>query len=373
MSGIKKKIKTIPILGSVLYRVYMINQSIQRHRYNVRTVNALKWSDSPCLFYFDIPIHPNLGDNAQYFCIKTWLKDNFPDYQCVEIDGLTLSDIKCGIIDKLKAIIKKDDIIFFQSGYCTQDLGGYHNLIHKIIITNFPGHPIIMLPQTVYFRDNKEAQLVSRIYEQHGNIFFMARDYTSETIAKKLFPSLSVTAYPDIVTSLIGTRISVPENRYGIVLCIRNDSEKFYSNEELDQLQNKLSRNFKVSICDTTVDISKGDFRMQMQKKINDLIDRFQKAKVVITDRYHGTIFSLIAGTPVIVIKTTDHKVKTGVDWFKGVYDEYVCYCDTLDDAEKQAIKFYNGNYSYRLDPYFKEKYYDCLKEKIDQWLLRGK
>lgn len=46
--------------------------------------------------------------------------------------------------------------------------------------------------------------------------------------------------------------------------------------------------------------------------------------KVVITDRYHGTIFSLIANTPVIIIKSTDHKVTTGADWFKGIYDDYV-------------------------------------------------
>ncbi len=55
--------------------------------------------------------------------------------------------------------------------------------------------------------------------------------------------------------------------------------------------------------------------------------------KLIITDRYHGTILSLVAGTPVIVIKTTDHKVTTGAEWFRGVYDDYVYLAESLQQA----------------------------------------
>ncbi|WP_082026255.1 polysaccharide pyruvyl transferase family protein [Prevotella pectinovora] len=43
------------------------------------------------------------------------------------------------------------------------------------------------------------------------------------------------------------------------------------------------------------------------------ILQQFAKYQVVITDRYHGTIFSQIVNTPVIVISSTDHKLRSGV------------------------------------------------------------
>ena len=77
---------------------------------------------------------------------------------------------------------------------------------------------------------------------------------------------------------------------------------------------------------------------------------------------HHGTIFSLCAGTPVIIIKTTDHKVTTGADWFKGIYDDYVYVAEDLDDAYRLASDILSKRISHKLEPYFKEQYYDKLK-----------
>ena len=71
---------------------------------------------------------------------------------------------------------------------------------------------------------------------------------------------------------------------------------------------------------------------------------------VTITDRYHGTIFSLCAGTPVIILKTTDHKVTTGADWFKGVYDDYVYVAKDLDDAYSLCQKVLAKKLSYHIN-----------------------
>ena len=71
----------------------------------------------------------------------------------------------------------------------------------------------------------------------------------------------------------------------------------------------------------------------------------------------------LCAGTPVIILKTTDHKVTTGADWFKGVYDDYVYVAKDLDDAYSLCQKVLAKKLSYHILPYFKTKYYDGLKE----------
>ena len=91
-------------------------------------------------------------------------------------------------------------------------------------------------------------------------------------------------------------------------------------------------------------------------------IERYSKYKLIITDRYHGTIFSLVAGTPVIIIKTTDHKVVTGADWFKGVYDDYVYLADSLEHAYELAVKIYDDDRTHNMSRYFDNEYYDKLR-----------
>jgi exopolysaccharide biosynthesis predicted pyruvyltransferase EpsI len=82
----------------------------------------------------------------------------------------------------------------------------------------------------------------------------------------------------------------------------------------------------------------------------------------VITDRYHGTIFALAAGTPVVIIRTIDHKVITGADWFKGVYDDYVYMAQDLDDAFQIVSSIRKKNLNHCLQLVFATEYYDKLK-----------
>lgn len=100
-----------------------------------------------------------------------------------------------------------------------------------------------------------------------------------------------------------------------------------------------------------------------MQKYIENAIEKFSRYNVIITDRYHGTIFSLAAGTPVIIIKSNDHKVVTGADWFKGIYDDYVFVAKDLNEAKDLCIKLLNTQLSHKMKPYFSEHYYEKLKE----------
>ena len=87
----------------------------------------------------------------------------------------------------------------------------------------------------------------------------------------------------------------------------------------------------------------------------------------MITDRYHGTILSLVAGTPAIIIKTNDHKVTTGAKWFQGVYDSHVFLADSLEEACELAKQLHDAPPQYRLSPYFEEQYYDKLPALFEE------
>lgn len=320
------------------------------------------------IFYLGITEHTNLGDMAQHYCIKNWISQNYPDFELVMFGSKIITDPK--FTNKFLTVFSKkigsNDRIVFQSGYCTQDLGGDHTLMHKIICDHFPNARILMMPQTIYFQNEENRRLCADNHNKAKKMLFLARDFVSYEQAKLMFPDIMVRAYPDIVTTMIGTR-SFNCKRNGVCLCTRNDSEKLYSDNEIVQLaENLRNKGIEVLQKDTQGDSSVKEIREKLQLFIEQEIESYSKFEVTITDRYHGTIFSLCAGTPVIIIKTTDHKVTTGADWFKGVYDDFVYVASDLNDAYNISLSIIKEKRVNQLKPYFKEKYYDKLKELFE-------
>ena len=313
-------------------------------------------------YYLGSPSHANLGDLAQGVCIRRWINNNLPDYDLVEIKTNWLVNTHFSLLPVLKSNYRKEDIIVFQSGYATTDLGGYADDMHCAVIEALPDAYFLMMPQTILFVDKKRKARASRIYNSARKMLFLARDHVSYQMAEEMFPDIEVREYPDIVTTLIGTK-DFENNRNGILFCCRDDSEKFYSDDEISKLMKRCSSIAGVEITDTTKYKSEKEIISNPENYVKSEIEKYSHYKLVITDRYHGTIFSLVAGTPVIIIKSTDHKVTTGADWFKGVYDDYVYLADDLDHAYEIAKRLYVENFSHNLEAHFEKEYYNKLFE----------
>ena len=315
------------------------------------------------VFYLGVTAHVNLGDLGQHYCILKWINENYPDYKLEKFEADPVVYQKYNFVQKFASVYRPQDIIVFQSGYTTQDLGGYHNLMHEMIVEAMPEAHILMLPQTVYFEHEENQKHTGDILNKAPNMLFLARDFVSYETAKKMMPNIRVEAFPDIVTTLIGT-LSYNRPRNGVCLCTRNDGEKLYTKEEIDALEARLMADgIKVMQKDTQSHATLQEIRSNLQQHIEAEVESYSHFKVTITDRYHGTIYSLCAGTPVIIIKTTDHKVTTGADWFKGVYDDYVYVAESLEDAYSKAIEIMGKELNHELNPYFKTTYYNKLKE----------
>lgn len=316
------------------------------------------------VFYFGITAHNNLGDMAQHYCIKKWICDNYPDHELImlESDVIVNPKITQRFFAHLKSIFKDEDIIVFQSGYCTQDLGGNHPLMHRLVCDYMPDAHILMMPQTIFFQFEDNKRICAENHNKAKNMLFLARDFVSYEMAKEMFPDIKVAAFPDIVTTLIGT-LHFDNPRDGVCLCTRNDGEKLYSTEQINELASRFEESgIPVKQKDTQSKQTVAALRANLKGHIEAEIETYSHYKVTITDRYHGTIFSLCAGTPVIIIKTTDHKVTTGADWFKGVYDDYVYVAEDLNDAYNKARMVIEKDLTHQLSPYFKENYYDKLR-----------
>lgn len=349
-------IKSIRInLGRIKWSIHAIKET-KRIKKEVSNIKSKK-----IVYYLGITEHNNLGDNAQHYCIKKWIQKNLSEYQMVMVDATTIIMINGGWLRWFKKTFDSNkDLIVFQSGYCTQDLGGTHELMHRIIADNFPTAKILMMPQTIYFQHEENRKRTSESYDQCKNMLFLARDEVSYQQALQMFPHLKVKLYPDIVTTLIG-KYSFNNKRDKIFICRRDDGEKFYTEDELVNLKIKLEKLAPVEIGDTQYEGE--NLREHLEEAINEIIEKMSHYKCVITDRYHGTIFSLCANTPVIIIKSNDHKVVTGANWFKGVYNNHVYVAKDLDDAYNKVQEICK-NFDYiKLKEYFDIEYYNKLKD----------
>ena len=242
-------------------------------------------------------------------------------------------------------------------------MSDYHpdDCVRKMILKQYKNNPCLIFPQTILYHDSQKLEAIKETLGQVNNLLLLARDEVSFEFAKTNFSNIRIKLYPDIVTTLIG-KYSFEGRRSGIGMCIRNDGEKYYSDDQIYDLKRKLEEYGKVELTDTNCNNMGSINHETIEEEVLNKIKSLARYEVVITDRYHGTIFSLVAGTPIIVIKTNDHKVASGVEWFKGVYDEQVYYCASLEEVPTLVKEIINTKRRYKLEPYFKEAYYDKLK-----------
>lgn len=374
---VKMAIKSVPVVSGIAKGLNRTVGITIRHavRYpsmcelNVKLVNSLqKLNDANDMriWYFGVPIHQNLGDQAQKFVIEKWLENNYPMAEIVKIPSQAFNAGTRRVIRIIKDYIQPNDLIVMQSGH-TMD--GLHDdeTPHRLASTCFPDNRIIFFPTSIRFNSKRGKELDRKAIGSHVNTLFLARDAVSAQIARDLYPRLDVRLYPDVVTSLIG-KYSFDNQREGVLLCARNDGEKLYSYAAIDKLASALSGLCDVSRTDTTVkwdgiDLDSHD----AWTGIEGVIESYSQKCVIVTDRYHGTIFARIAGTPVVVLKTNDHKVVSGAKWFIDAGDKGIVVADNLEEVPGLVSDFMKRFPDGVSAPAFASDYYDGLKSVIEE------
>jgi exopolysaccharide biosynthesis predicted pyruvyltransferase EpsI len=333
------------------------------------------------VFILGAPFYGNLGDQAQYMVAKDWLNENFPKYEIIRIEYLIdimgiyssysfffkNSFTSCITVCLLKFRVNENDIFVGHSGYFFDD----HHPGWKTfadILHFFPNNKFFILPQTVLFKSRYFIQQATRAFNNHPNLLLFCRDKTSFSRAKELFPTIKLKLQPDIVTSLIGQQ-KFKFNRNGLLFCIRNDGENYYSRTEINSLKNRFKeQSIKTNEFDTTLNKTFYEVDKNRRILIKNMIEQIAHYKVVITDKYHGVIFSAIASTPVIVLASADHKLRSGYEWFvEGNFNDSVLWASSLDQAYTLALKLHNREEDTINSSYFKEKYFDNLYDIINE------
>lgn len=276
------------------------------------------------------PHHGNLGDSAIAFAEEKFIKESLTDINFFSVPQENA--LPC--INALKNHIADDDLLALHGG---GNMGVDYFLAEEIrreYIKTFKNNKIILFPQTIDFGKTDlgkyELDISTKIYSEHKNLFLFARERPSYNIMKNTFINNSVELVPDIVTYLDETFPTF--KRKGVLLSLRKDKEKVLSDVDTNKLENIVSKYFSdIKYKDTVLKHMIPENRKL--EFLNNIWNNFKSAKLVITDRLHGMIFSAITSTPCIVMKNYNHKIEASYnEWFTNL--PYIKFANSINEID---------------------------------------
>ena len=338
------------------------------HKFN----NDLKqWKSVRKIVYLMSPSPKlrNIGDQAQAVAIRSWFAKHYSEFPVLEINDL----LPVHKVHQLAEITNPDDIVFLHSGGNLGDRYLGSEIQRREIIRTLPKNRIIILPQTIFFSDNdrgrEQACLSSEVYSGHDALTLLARDTESERIAQKIFKNVDILKIPDFVLS------TPPRNEFrgsklaNVLICIRKDMLGKLSNRESSEVFTKLDNALpcKWELHDTNIDRDIPPEKRHLEfVKMLDLFDGFD---AVITNRFHGTIFSVLTRKTCVILETLPFgnwvdksmKVKGSSQWFKDL--PFVELAHGIEDISEVLTRTSSTND--RKLPNWNDLYFDPLREKL--------
>lgn len=278
--------------------------------------------------------HDNIGDSAITLAEQKWLLEKLPDYYQIEFSTYKMKEQYAF----LHTVLHPEDIFFIQGGGNIGNCYLEEEEMHRRIIADFPNHKIVILPQSIYFDDTEEGKLEleksKEIYNKHKNLTLCVRGKANDAFAKKHFSSLKIKIVPDMVYAL---KAEYSFKRSGVLAVLRDDKEKILSEKQKENMVCLLEKEFEYTeYTNNTSDqaITRDKRRLVVKTELN----RYAKHELVVTDRLHGMLFSVITGTPCIVLNSGNGKIE---DYYETFLKESnaVFYLGDQYDKLKETIQ----------------------------------
>ncbi|WP_243279470.1 polysaccharide pyruvyl transferase family protein [Clostridium saudiense] len=325
-----------------------------------------KYKTKKKIIHILTPLHGNMGDQAIVYATNKYLRDNFKDYNILEIYRRDIYKY----MKSLKKAVNPEDLIVLIGGGNMGNLWINEEVDRRFVIKNFPNNKIISMPQTISFTSDSDGDMelakTKNIYNKNNNLILISREKKSYKLMQEYFEDKDIKLNPDTVLYLNNTVDTNKYKREYIMTCLRNDKEGILGNKK-DVLINKLKNEFGQVVEYDTV-VNKTIFKEQREKELNDMFDKFLKAKMVITDRLHGMVFCVITKTPCIVTKSIDHKVTGTYEWIEDL--NYIKLVDDLDFNKIELLIEELSNIDKLNDIDFKEKYFNKLTNTLKELLM---
>lgn len=323
-------------IKQLVYRPYAVAKIWQKFRkYKCSSAESAR------LYLLNIPSHGNLGDHLLSVAEHKFLNDNFPNLKIVPV---TSSDLYYSISSSLSTVKPNDILCITGGGF----LGSFYDEEDRFltILQKFPKNKVIVMPQTIYYDDtdkgHKALEKAIDYYKSHESLYVVARDRNTYELLKNVLMKgriENIAFTPDLALYL---NKPLDFERDSILWCLRKDAEINESNGAiLNELTKQIaSQNIKEYYTDTYVPYSI-PYERESDEVQNKLI-QFARAKLVITDRLHGMIFSVITGTPVLAMDNISGKVgQVYEQWINDLnYVRFLSNMDESNDIVSEMLSF---------------------------------
>jgi exopolysaccharide biosynthesis predicted pyruvyltransferase EpsI len=163
----------------------------------------------------DVPTTANWGDNA------IWVGER----RCLLGAGLNIVYETDDLLFSKPAMEQRlgDGIIVLHGGGSVGDIYPARQEFREMILTTFPDHRVLQLPQSIFFRDKGNLERAARVFNEHRNFTLMIRDATSLAFAEEHF-DVDLTFSPDFAFG-IGALSRVAEPDYDVLWLDRKGPE----------------------------------------------------------------------------------------------------------------------------------------------------
>lgn len=280
------------------------------------------------VFVMMTPSHGNLGDQAIAFAQRRFLARYVAEYRIIEMrwvnEGVFKRDV--ALISRL---IRPGDVVCGHGGGNMGDQYPHEEIARRLMVQTFAKYPVLIFPQTIFFRDTPEARAMlketKRVYNAHPRLALVAREKKSYGLMRRYFPQSTVLLVPDIVLSL------PPQNepgqpRSGAMTCLRRDEEKGGAVDDAAIIALLKEKYETVRVTDTVISDRITLSARSRRRKLHRKWAEFARAEVVVTDRLHGMIFAALTQTPCVVFTNYNHKVAGIYDWIRGLPTIQMCH-----------------------------------------------
>lgn len=291
----------------------------------------------------DFPNYSNVGDSAIYLGQLAWLES-------VGISGL---DFICDFQTYDRRALAKavgDRAILLTGGGSFGDLWPVGQTCREDILLAFPGNPVIQLPQTMHFQGRPALDRARAAVDKHRNLTLLWRDEHSLETARREFNAASELC-PDMAFCL-GSLERPPAATQPIVWISRNDKEKSVvaptdSPGVTDWPREPYTplRRLNDSLTGVTIRFPRQRFwRALLTRTFSPLatsrlragLRTLGRGEVVITDRLHGHILSMLLGIPHVILDNSYGKLSSfHKAWTCGV--DGVQFARSADEAIAMA------------------------------------
>ncbi|MFR3328875.1 MAG: polysaccharide pyruvyl transferase family protein [Odoribacter splanchnicus] len=305
-----------------------------------RKISEIHQKYGKAIILMATPVHGNLGDHAIVYAEQCFLKEEVPEGKIVEVSNDKYLISKRAI----RKYIFRDDVIIIDGGGNLGTLWPWEDDKISEIIDMYRNNPVVVFPQTCFYDDSEvAAQRLSKnnaIYGHADKLWISLRDRKSYNFCISHFGNVKFLSVPDIVLYLSNRNLVPATERNGVLLCFRKDREKIISTKEEDKLRTFMTE-ADIPYKETSTVKEYPVDRNTRKGELQNLWKEFAGARLVITDRLHAMVFSVITHTPCLAVDNVSRKVSGVYELVSGL--QSVKICNNVEEVMRSFDGFYHS------------------------------